>query len=96
MMQILRKVLMDQKYETEEKFRKTEFVEREFLENFKEVINSNLIKVTTGARRSGKSFFTYSLLKNENFGYVNFDEPMLKNVNSNDIFSALLEVYGAL
>ncbi len=94
MMQILRKVLMDQKYETEEKFRKTEFVEREFLENFKEFINSNLIKVTTGARRSGKSFFTYSLLKNENFGYVNFDEPMLKNVNSNDIFSALLEIYG--
>ncbi len=94
MMQILRKVLIDQKYETEEKFRKTEFVEREFLENFKEFINSNLIKVTTGARRSGKSFFTYSLLKNENFGYVNFDEPMLKNVNSNDIFSALLEIYG--
>ncbi|MBC7113044.1 MAG: ATP-binding protein, partial [Candidatus Methanomethyliales bacterium] len=78
----------------EEKFKRTKVIEREVLSKLKEVMGSNLVKVTTGIRRSGKSFLTYSLLKDSDFGYVNFDEPILLNALAEDVLSSLIEIYG--
>ncbi|PNV78549.1 MAG: hypothetical protein C0200_00510, partial [Thermoproteota archaeon] len=52
-----------------------------------------LVKVTTGVRRSGKSFSTYLMLR-DNFGYANFDEQILLNSSPDEILSALIELYG--
>jgi predicted AAA+ superfamily ATPase len=54
----LRTILKDQRRELEEKFKVTNVVKREFEEKGKEFLESKLIKVTTGIRRCGKSFFT--------------------------------------
>jgi len=90
----IRQILLDQKSELEDRIRRTKIVEREILNSLKEVSKSNLIKVMTGIRRSGKSFLTYLLLKDANFGYVNFDDPVLLTVTPNDILSMLIEIYG--
>ena len=90
----IRRILADQKKELEDKFKSEKIVKREFEEKAKEFINSKLIKVTTGIRRCGKSFFTALLLKDLNFAYVNFDERVLLSIEPEKIFSALLEIYG--
>jgi len=92
----LKTILKDQKAEIEEKFKRTNFVRREFEEKARDFLKSKLVKVTTGIRRCGKSFFTYSLLKDSKFGYVNFDESILLSVDPIKIFSMLIEIYGPI
>jgi len=53
----LKTILKDQKAEIEEKFKRTNFVRREFEEKARDFLKSKLVKVTTGIRRCGKSFF---------------------------------------
>ncbi|BBL45343.1 hypothetical protein MJ1_0170 [Nanobdella aerobiophila] len=48
-------------------------------------INTDIIKVITGIRRSGKSTLALLSLKDKNFGYINFDERELLNFNLTDI-----------
>jgi len=92
---MLRDILLDQKEELEERFRRTKkVVEREFLSSYKEFINSKQIKVTTGIRRCGKSFSTYLLLRDKKFAYANFDEKILSSSSHQDIISTLFEVFG--
>jgi len=88
---VLKNILIDQRNELEEKFkRSSKIVEREFLNFYK----SKQIKVTTGIRRCGKSFSTYLLLKDKKFAYANFDEKILAEASHQDILSALFEVFG--
>ena len=89
----IKQILIDQRYELEERVRRTKIVEREFLPFLDEVKRSRLVKVTTGVRRSGKSFSTYLMLR-DNFGYANFDEQILLNSSPDEILSALIELYG--
>ena len=58
-------------------------------------IDNNLIKVITGPRRAGKSFFAiHTLKKIDNFGYVNFDDEKLVTVNNYDeIIIAINSLY---
>jgi predicted AAA+ superfamily ATPase len=90
----IRRILVDQRRELEEKLKTKKIVKREFEEKAKEFINSKLIKVITGIRRCGKSFFTSLLLKDLNFAYVNFDERVLLSIEPEKIFSIVLEIYG--
>lgn len=90
----LRRILKDQKAELDEIIKTKKIVEREAQSYFKTLLNSNLIKITTGIRRSGKSILTQNILKNRTFGYVNFDDERLVDKNPDHILSALLEIYG--
>ncbi|MGB9718731.1 MAG: ATP-binding protein [Thermoproteota archaeon] len=90
----VKRILVDQRSELEDRMNKERIVEREFLSSFRKVAASSLIKVTTGIRRTGKSFSTYLILKPSEFGYVNFDEPLLLTVTPEEILSALIEIYG--
>jgi len=57
--------------------------------------DNNLIKVIIGPRRSGKSFYAIHFLnKFHNFGYINFDDEKLVDIqNYNDLVLALNSVY---
>lgn len=71
------------------------YIEREKLSFGKKNLKSNLIKVIVGPRRAGKSVFAILLLKDKNFGYLNFDdENLLKIKNSDEIVKGIFEVYG--
>ena len=88
-------VLADQRYELEEKYKRVRnVIKREFEREYREFMKSGLIKVTTGIRRSGKSFSTYLLLRNKKFAYANFDEKILLSTEPNEILAKLIEVYG--
>ncbi len=86
----MREILLEQREYLEEKIKSTHIVERER----RLAEKTKLIKVITGVRRCGKSFFTYLSLKGENFGYANFDDERLMEINPEEVVLALLEIHG--
>ncbi|MHB1274616.1 MAG: ATP-binding protein [Candidatus Humimicrobiaceae bacterium] len=71
-----------------------EYIFREKLNFAKKFVDSDLIKVITGPRRTGKSVAAFLLLKEKNFAYLNFDdENLLKVKNYDEIVKAIFEVY---
>ena len=60
-------------------------------------INSRLVQIITGIRRSGKSTLAHRVLKGTNYGYINFDDERLTGLNAdslNQLLEALYAVYG--
>jgi len=90
MLQEIRDTLILQKREMETRL-KERYIERKT--NIK--LNNNIIKVIIGPRRAGKSFFAIHFLNTfGNFGYVNFDDEKLSDVqNYDEIITALNSLY---
>lgn len=85
-------ILNDQREELLRGLQKATLVPREAEKNIR--LNSALIQVISGVRRCGKSVLIYQLLQGKEFGYVNFDDDRLLNVQPNDILSGLYQTYG--
>lgn len=63
----------------------------------KKWLDSNLIKVVLGPRRSGKSVFSLMLLKDKPFMYFNFDDEVLASagsVSTDELMKELHAAYG--
>lgn len=90
MLQEIKEVLTLQKREIEAKL-KEKYIERD--QDIK--LDNDLIKVIVGPRRAGKSFFAIHFLnKQGKFGYVNFDDEKLVDVeNYDEIIAAMNSVY---
>ncbi|MEK6875232.1 MAG: ATP-binding protein [Nanoarchaeota archaeon] len=90
MLQEIKEIITLQKREIEIKL-KEKYIERN--QNLK--LNNDLIKVIIGPRRAGKSFFAIHFLNNQGkFGYVNFDDEKLTDVdNYDEIITAMNSVY---
>lgn len=70
------------------------YLERDGLELAKNSLSHNLIKVIIGPRRAGKSIFGFSILKNKNFAYLNFeDEDLLKIDKYDNLIPWLEKIY---
>jgi len=85
-------ILTRQKQEIKEKLQ-GEIVERDIETKIKKDVEKNIIKVITGVRRCGKSTLALLLLKNKNFGYVNFDEKGLIDIKLDTLLSSVKEIY---
>ena len=84
------KSLILQKRELEKRFNE-KYISRE---SKIKGLESDLIKIIMGPRRAGKSFFSIHYLRNSNFGYINFDDEKLINLNNYDeLISAINLVY---
>jgi len=60
-------------------------------------INSRLVQIVTGIRRSGKSTLAHRVLTGTKYGYVNFDDERLTGLDAgslNQLLEALYSVYG--
>jgi len=93
----IKQVIIDQKDELRDITKREKIIEREFLKTYKKNMVSDIIKVITGIRRCGKSIFSYQLLKNKNFAYINFDDERLISLETqdlNNILESFYEVYG--
>lgn len=93
----LKKIIVDQKEEVERIFREEKIIEREFLTTWKSSMESNLIKVVTGVRRTGKSIFSMQLLERKQYAYINFDDERLAGIDTEDlnlVLQAFYELYG--
>jgi predicted AAA+ superfamily ATPase len=88
---MLRDVILTQKAELEKTLNET-YVERD-IEPFS--LEHNLIKVVMGPRRAGKSFFCLHTLNIQSkFGYVNFDNEALINIeNYDDLIAEIKHAY---
>ena len=89
-------ILTDQKNDIEKKFKDERIIDRELSNKIIPDLNSNIAKVIIGVRRCGKSILCYSLLKEGNFFYVNFDDERLMGIKAkdlNDFLKAHLYLY---
>lgn len=79
-----KQILLEQKEEIGELFARR-VIDREIMPEAEKIFNSDLIKAVMGVRRCGKSTLSHQLLKNESYGYINFDDERLIGVNANDL-----------
>lgn len=92
----IKQILIDQKEELKNTFQKKKIIERESSHLYKTYLDSPLIKVITGSRRSGKSTLCAQLLENKDFAYVNFDDERLSSLtdeNLNSVIEAIYSIY---
>ena len=94
----LKRIIVSQREEMEEKFTKLKIIGREpeieDLRNFLEFPN---ILAILGVRRCGKSIFSWQILRGKKFGYINFDDERLGEFEAkqlNMILQAFYELYG--
>jgi len=90
---MLKDVVLVQKRELENRLQET-YVERKISHPLE--LGNDLIKVITGPRRAGKSFYTAHLIvQTGSYGYINFDDERLVAVEDYDeIVGAINAVYG--
>ncbi|MBM3712670.1 MAG: ATP-binding protein [Actinobacteria bacterium] len=86
----VKQILLDQRQEINNIFN-TQIVEREIESRIKIALDDKLIKVISGVRRCGKSFLAHKILKDKNYGYINFDDERLIGIKTEDL-NYLLEV----
>ncbi|MFH1338482.1 MAG: ATP-binding protein [Candidatus Omnitrophota bacterium] len=89
---IIKQVLLEQREEIGQVF-KRRIIGREVMPEAKRIFGTDLIKAVMGIRRCGKSTLSHQLLKNQNYGYINFDDERLIGVTSKDLndFLEILE-----
>lgn len=94
---MIRDIIIKQKKEKEYLLKK-DYIERTKFNQAKKWLNSDLVKVITGPRRAGKSVFAFMLLKNEQFGYFNFDDESIleQKINYDQLIKELNFVYGKI
>ncbi len=93
----LKTIIKEQKEELEEIESKEKIIDREFLAAGKSFLRYPNILAITGVRRCGKSIFSYLLVKEKKFGYINFDDERLIGIKSEDlnkILQSFYELYG--
>ncbi len=78
---LIKQAITDQKQEIMQ-YSSPGFIQRDVPVDF---LNSKLIKIISGVRRSGKSTLAHLSLRNSNYAYVNFDDERLLNLNSTDL-----------
>ncbi|MBM3234632.1 ATP-binding protein [Candidatus Pacearchaeota archaeon] len=92
--QTIKQIVLDQREEIKEIF-KTKIIEREIEEKVRDSLKDNLIKVIIEIRRCGKSVLSHQILKEKNYGYINFDDERLigaKAEDLNDFLEVLKEI----
>lgn len=89
---VISQILKDQRQEVDESIRQLTIIPREAEKSLSE--SSRLIQVVSGVRRCGKSVLIHQFLRGKEFGYVNFDDDRLLNIEANDILAGIYQVYG--
>ncbi len=90
----IKDALFEQKIELDETMSRKNLINREIQDKFTKIKESSLSKIITGIRRAGKSTLLYLLLKNIDYGYINFDDINLYGIRATDIFNNFIELYG--
>ncbi|MCW6159357.1 MAG: ATP-binding protein [Thermoplasmatales archaeon] len=98
-METLKRVITSQKESQQELFKIEKIVKRDLnLAKIKKLLSHPNILAILGVRRSGKSVLSLLVLENEKFGYINFFDERLRNLNADDldmVVQAFYELYGS-
>jgi len=94
----IKSIIIDQKEELDDLFAKEKIITREVSsEKLLKFLKYPNILAILGIRRSGKSVLSAILLKNQKYGYINFNDERLAGLqadNLNKILQAFYELYG--
>lgn len=94
----LKRIIIDQKEEAEEFFKQEKIIERDIdAKNLLLFLKHPNVLIISGVRRSGKSVLALSLLKQEKYGHINFDDERLAGFESGDfdkLLQGFYELYG--
>ena len=94
----LKGIITSQKESQQDLFKIEKIVERDLNpEKIKKLLSHPNILAILGVRRSGKSVFSFLVLEDEKFGYINFFDERLRNLNADDldkVVQAFYELYG--
>jgi len=85
---LIKQILLEQKREIPQIYNQ-KLIDRDSPIEEESVLNSKLIKIITGARRSGKSTMAHQLLKNRTYGYINFDDERLIGIKTETLNDCL-------
>lgn len=94
---MLKSAVLRQK-EEKERLLSLFYVKRTKADQIKKWLDSGLIKVILGPRRSGKSVFALMMLRGQDFAYFNFDDELVadrKDFKSDQLMQELRLVYGS-
>lgn len=95
-MNIIKRVLIDQKESLELELKNKRLIDRRVLPLYGKFMPSKIVKIISGPRRCGKSVLCLELLRNAEFAYINFDDENLiglKAADFNKITELLYQVY---
>ncbi|RLF59625.1 MAG: hypothetical protein DRN25_03845, partial [Thermoplasmata archaeon] len=99
-LQEIKEIIASQREEIEERFEKTKMIEREVdRERLKGFLKSPNVLAILGVRRCGKSTLSLQLLRNEGYGYINFDDERIMDFNVKDfdkVMEAFYELHGKI
>ncbi len=93
----LKQIIVDQRAQLEEKFKKEKIIDRDSSEIRKLFSHPNAF-IILGIRRCGKSTLSEEIFRNQKFGYVNFDDDRMIKLDASDlnrVLQALYELYGS-
>lgn len=90
----LKRIIIDQKEEIEDTFKKKGIIEREIPkeELIRSLEHPNILAVL-GVRRCGKSILSHLLLRGRKYGYINFDDERLFGIEAKDLNNVLQAFY---
>lgn len=89
----MKNIIINQRKERDELLSRT-YLTRQTGIDIELLLSSQLIKLITGPRRSGKSTQALQMLKGKNFAYLNFDsQPLLDTWNPEVVMRMLEDVY---
>ncbi len=92
----LKSVIISQRQQMEELFQQEEIIERERgFESVRPLLRYPNILAILGVRRSGKSVFTWLMLRGEKFGYINFFDERLASLRSEEL-SKVVQAFSEL
>ena len=92
-LQEIKEVIASQREEIEERFEKTKIIEREIdKEMLKGFLKYPNVLAILGVRRCGKSTLSSQLLRNQEYGYINFDDERIIDFDVKD-FDKVMEVF---
>jgi len=90
---ILNELVQDQAEDKKRLLKSEGMIERETVPFWRPLIKNELVKVTMGPRRAGKTTFTHQLLLDRPYAYINFDDEKLAYMTRNDLNDVLDSLY---
>ena len=95
--EIIKEVVLEQEKDIEKIFEKEKIIERELTRELQKFLKYPNILAILGVWRCGKSVLSWQVLKDQKFGYINFDDERLKGLKADDLNKVLqvfYELYG--
>ena len=94
----IKRIIQDQEREREKLFATERIIERESgREKALNALKFPNIFTVLGVRRCGKSVFSYLVLRDKRYGYMNFDDEALYGIRTKDlnvVLKSFYELYG--